>query len=143
MLQDVQVDALERAAASLEDWRPEMQGMVDDIRLEVRKLSKHWERMVLNRLPPLLETTPSAAKRPSATSEANRPNGHRDDKFHQEDGYGSVTTIVHPSSRVRYAPPPSTHTPKLPVPPLPSLNNRWKSASNGESRGSRTGRLPK
>ncbi|KAK8453717.1 hypothetical protein SEVIR_5G331450v4 [Setaria viridis] len=87
-----------------------MQGMVDDIRLEVRKLSKHWERVVLNRPPPLLETTPSAAERPSATSEANRPNGHRDDKFHREDGYGSVTTIVQPPSRVRYAPPhPHTH----------------------------------
>ncbi|CAN6162400.1 unnamed protein product [Urochloa humidicola] len=39
--QDKWISALEREAGSLEDWRPDIEGTVDDMRLEVRKLNKH------------------------------------------------------------------------------------------------------
>lgn len=41
--QEARVATVERVAASLEEWRPEIDGVVDDIRLEVGKLTKHWE----------------------------------------------------------------------------------------------------
>ncbi|CAO2144873.1 unnamed protein product [Urochloa humidicola] len=40
---DARVTSLERAAASLEEWRPDIEGTMDDIRLEVNKISKNWE----------------------------------------------------------------------------------------------------
>lgn len=41
------LSALELAASSL----PTIEGTVDDIKLEVNKLSKHWDRAVLERAP--------------------------------------------------------------------------------------------
>jgi hypothetical protein len=134
------VDALERVTATLVDWKPEMEGTVDDIWIEVGKLSKHWEHVVRERSPPLLPIVPSSStppawapqapmyglphpaedpkssstpERPSATGNVDRPNGHRFDNHHREGGYGSVTTIVHP---------PVTGACKLPTPPpLPNF----------------------
>ena len=40
------VAAIESIVASLEDWRPGVDGIIDDMRLEVWRLSKHWNRMV-------------------------------------------------------------------------------------------------
>jgi hypothetical protein len=129
--QDARVEALERVTAALEDWRPAMEGTVDDIRVEVGKISKHWERAVRERSPPILPTMPSSSTppsstlpasayvlpqpsgdlqrhslealrissesgRPSAADKTDRPHGHRFDNYHRADGYGSVTTLVHP-----------------------------------------------
>ena len=41
--QDARVSALEKAAASFDEWRPSIEGTVDDIRLEVKKISLGWE----------------------------------------------------------------------------------------------------
>jgi hypothetical protein len=54
IVQDARMNKLERVAADLEDWKPGVEGAVDDIRMEVGKLSKHWERVVRARSPPLL-----------------------------------------------------------------------------------------
>lgn len=46
--QDARCAVLERAAATVEDWRPDIEGVVDTVRLEVGKLSKYWERSVMD-----------------------------------------------------------------------------------------------
>ncbi|KAF8783950.1 hypothetical protein HU200_000125 [Digitaria exilis] len=98
--QDARLSTLERAAASFDVWRPDIEGVVDTVRLEVGKLSKHWERSVMDREAPILETVIPAAGRPSAAGEADRPHGHRVDSVHREGVYGSVTTVEHPSEVV-------------------------------------------
>jgi hypothetical protein len=46
--QDRRVGALEQATGVLEDWRINMEGVMDDLRLEVGKISKNWERVVVD-----------------------------------------------------------------------------------------------
>jgi uncharacterized protein YukE len=41
---DTRMRVLERAASAFDDWSASMEGTVDDIKLEVGKLSRHWER---------------------------------------------------------------------------------------------------
>jgi hypothetical protein len=134
--QDARMEKLECVTAALDEWRPEVEGTMDDIRIEVGKLSKHWERAMRARSPPLLPTAPppptlppstprqllltssaqvlpqptgdpkqhhledllleSASGRPPASDQDDRPHGHCFDNFNREDGYGSVTTLVHP-----------------------------------------------
>lgn len=92
---DARVASLESAAASFDAWRPSIEGSVDSIRLEMRKLSKHWERSVLDRATPILETAPSVARRSSAAGGTELPQGHRVDPEFREGGFGSVTAVVH------------------------------------------------
>lgn len=94
--QDACLSVLESAAASFDDWRPGIEGTVDSVRLEVGKLSKHWERSVMHRGAPILGTSFTAAGRPSATGEADKPRGHRVDSASRAGDFGSVTTVVHP-----------------------------------------------
>lgn len=93
--QDAQVIALERAAASFDVWKPSVDGSVAAVRLEVGKPSKHWERSVLERPPPIFEKSPSAAGRPSAAGGAESPDGHRVVHTVRESGFGSVRVVVH------------------------------------------------
>jgi hypothetical protein len=137
--QDAGMEKLERVTAALDEWKPEVEGTMHDIRIEVGKLSKHRERAVRARSPPLLPTAPppnsaavntataaahlvgasaasadrdpkqhhledllgSASGRPPASDQADRPHGHYFDNFNREDGYGLVTTLVHPRVKVR------------------------------------------
>ncbi|XP_039812576.1 uncharacterized protein LOC120675421 [Panicum virgatum] len=97
--QDVRASQIERAADALEQWQPEIEGSVDDLRLEVKKLNKYYERATIDHPveAPLLPTTPLLpARRTSASASTHWPNGHRVDTNAREDGFGSVTTIVHP-----------------------------------------------
>jgi hypothetical protein len=50
------VDVLERATTSYDAWMPGMEGNIDDIRLEVGKLSKHWEHTMRVHSQPLIYT---------------------------------------------------------------------------------------
>lgn len=93
---DVRVGALERVAESFDSWRPEIEGTIDDIRLEVGKLNLHWERAVSDRPPPLLSMVPTVAEQSSAFDDNTKPSGHRVDNHHWVDGFKSVTTLVHP-----------------------------------------------
>ncbi|WVZ88489.1 hypothetical protein U9M48_035006 [Paspalum notatum var. saurae] len=138
------VGALEHAAAVFDEWRPGMEGMVDDIKLEVNKLSKHWERAVLDK--PLdskgvLAPSPTAAERPPAGSTAERPYGHRVESAHRDDGYGGVYTMDHHPVKGAYTALPS-HPPS-PHKPLKVGHNSWSSHGAGGSGGGHTGRLPK
>jgi hypothetical protein len=105
------VSKLEKVAASYEEWQPSVEGSLDDVKLEIRKLNKHLERIVLDKSPSssdgIFKLPESASARPSAGVNADGTNGHRDDLFHWADGFGSVTTLLHPP--VKGTLPDSTH----------------------------------
>jgi len=89
---------------------------------------------------PRLSTTPLlAAGRPPASAPANSPNGHRVDSSTREDGYGSVTTIIHHPAKGTFERLPSRSrvlpidTPPRETPPLPGSRGAPGS----------TGRIPK
>ncbi|CAN6291984.1 unnamed protein product [Urochloa humidicola] len=54
---EARVEALERAVVNVDIWRPSIEDSLGHIRLEVNKLSKNWERALLDpRVPPVLPT---------------------------------------------------------------------------------------
>jgi hypothetical protein len=72
---------------------------VDDLRLEVRKIAKHWERAVVDKSTAMIRVlalAPQAAEHPSAGSTTTSPHGHHVGVHHREDGFGSITTLIHP-----------------------------------------------
>lgn len=74
-------------------------GVVDDLRLEVGKIAKHCERPLLdqpNLMTGVLAPSPSVGARPAAGSPAASPHGHCIESIHREDGFGSVTALIHP-----------------------------------------------
>jgi hypothetical protein len=73
----------------------------------------------------------SASERPSASGQADRPNGHNVDNFHREDGFGLVTTVVHP---------PVKGACRLPTPPIPPQSGRFNTL--GSSSGGRSQNVP-
>ncbi|CAN6166876.1 unnamed protein product [Urochloa humidicola] len=142
--QESRVSALERAASSFDDWRPDIEGTMDDIRLEVNKISKNWERALLHPrhpdapvLPtpvlPTQEASPQVIERPSAQNEASRPYGHHANNFTREDGFGSVSTWIHsPAKGMTIPQPPKSHGFDC------SFSQHLRSGSSGE-----LGKLPK
>lgn len=101
---------IEKTAASLDAWCLDIEGTVEDIRLEVGKLSKHWERTLRDGKsvePPLIASPlPSAAGRA-----AELPNRHRVDLLNREGDHGVVTTVVHPPGKGTFSePPPPFHS---------------------------------
>ncbi|KAJ1276888.1 hypothetical protein BS78_05G251000 [Paspalum vaginatum] len=42
------VSVMVAAASNIESWRHEMEASVEDMHLEVKKLSKHWDRAVMD-----------------------------------------------------------------------------------------------
>jgi hypothetical protein len=89
---------LEWVVDTLEGERQDMEGSVDNIRLAVKKLNKHYEHISFELPPeaPLLPTTPLlAAGHPSTGLPADRPHGHRSDNHIREGEFGSVTTLIH------------------------------------------------
>ena len=112
--------ALEKVTASLDEWRPSIEGLVDDMKLdisksklEVSKISRNWERAILEQpasTPGVFAVAPSAVERPFVNAPANLPNGHCVDNHHRESGFGVVSTLIH--SPVKGMPP-------FPNPPSP------------------------
>jgi hypothetical protein len=100
------IGVLEKVAASFQDWQPGIEGSVDDIRLEVRKINKHMEKVAIEQAPSksggIFSFPESASVRPPAGVHADGPDVHRKDNNHREDGYGSVTALTYPRSRVRF-----------------------------------------
>lgn len=73
------ISALEKTTGLFEDWRQNLEGVVDDLRLEVGNVSKHWERALMDKLssmPGVLTPAPSAGESPPAGSTAASPCGH-------------------------------------------------------------------
>lgn len=127
------LSALELAASAL----PSIEGTVDDIKLEVNKLSKHWDRAVLERAPQLpLCPIPPAPERLPAPGFAGRPNGHHVDLRHQEDGHGVVTAMVRPPVKGTSF---DSSAPRA-APPFDPVGSRWHSDSH---RPNHANRIPK
>ncbi|CAL4889713.1 unnamed protein product [Urochloa decumbens] len=96
---DERLSKIETVASTLEDWRPEIEATVEDIRLEVTKLTKHWDRAVLNGASGssgLMAQPESAAVRSPAGTVPDWPSGHRVEQAPREGGFGSVMTLLHP-----------------------------------------------
>jgi len=95
--QDLRVLALEKAFASFDEWRPSIEGTVDSIRLEVKKLSLGWERSSLSQPEDqsgVYAAAPSASA-PSASAPAASPViGPGVAHQYRENGMGVVTTLV-------------------------------------------------
>lgn len=69
--QEGRINALEKTAGLFEDWRQNLEGIVDDLRLEVGRVSKHWERALMDKpssMPSVLVPAPSAGECPPAGS---------------------------------------------------------------------------
>jgi hypothetical protein len=116
--QATRFDKLERVTASLDEWRPSIEGVIDDIKLEisntkleVSKISRNWERTILDQpaiTPGVFATAPGAAptavERPHHGAPATSPMGHCVEPHHRESGFGVVSTLIH--SPVKGMPPP-------------------------------------
>lgn len=141
---DPSVDALEQAAMSFDSWKPQIEASINDIRVEVGQLSKHWERSVFEHGPKetaLLEKPGSASARPSARDHADGPGGHREDSTHRDTGFGSVLTYTHVPDKGQF------HS----QPPTPSFRKSHSLSPNfepshwgsGNSTDQFVGKLPK
>jgi hypothetical protein len=110
---------LEKIAAAYEDWRLGAEGALDDVKLEVHKLNKHVEQVVIDQAlvqsDGIFKSPESASVRPSAGVHADGPSGHREDNRHREDGYGSVMAVLHPPVKGAYT--------ALPSPQFNSIHN--------------------
>jgi hypothetical protein len=101
------IEKLESFAQALEEWRPQVEAKVDYVKLEIGKLSRHWERSVRDGASTDLGIFPnpnskSALERPSAPDpSADGPKGHSVDHHHRDMGFGSVFTHYRSQSRVR------------------------------------------
>jgi hypothetical protein len=102
--QTERVSVLERAAASLEEWRPSIEGTVDTIRLEVKKISRNWECAILDRPAypvGVLAPTPGASAHatlgmpPTAPPAPPPVIGPRVDISNRESGSGAVSAPIH------------------------------------------------
>ncbi|CAO2169428.1 unnamed protein product [Urochloa humidicola] len=141
---DVRISAVERATTAC-------QGSIDDMKLQVGKLNKHWERTVLDRNSPLLPTfnqasggsaplpTPlssTAAGRPYAAGDAVRPQGHRFNNSNREGEIGSATTILHPPVK-------GTFTDSLAFNSNPHYDSSNVSVPPDRSKGNHADKMPK
>jgi len=120
--QETRVSALEKLAPSFDEWRPSIEGTVDDIHLQVKKLSIGWERQSVENPGDtfgVFASSPSVAQHPAADPPVAPPVvGPRVELHHRENGFGVVSTLIHSSVRGEH-PPSHSH---VPVPPITTHN---------------------
>lgn len=93
----VRMSALESTRSDLESWRSAVESSIDDIKMELRKLNKLWDRSnfessaldlgLLARPESMLACLP-------AKLHTNDPIGHREEFNHWDQVFGSVTTYL-------------------------------------------------
>jgi len=86
------------ATSAFSDWKPRLQASVDDLKLEVNKLHKAWDRVAMDRSgsgPGILEHPLSASMRPPAGFSTDGPDGHHVETNHQDLEFGKVFTHSH------------------------------------------------
>jgi hypothetical protein len=93
---DEHVSVLESVVADLDVWRPGVDGFIDDNRLKMLRLTKQWDRVMLETpAPPVIPVLPeSVAERSPVGQTIDWPKGHNIESTTRERNYGSVTTIV-------------------------------------------------
>ena len=134
--QEARVVVLEKVVGEMQDWRPEVDGSMDDIKLELKKLNKHFDRSALENPATahgIVVSSPSAAGVPPAGVPSDWSRGHRHDNTHREDGYGSVTTVLHPPVKGTL----NSHPPP-PPPPRPRFHGSAYESSLSRSHGQET-----
>jgi hypothetical protein len=96
---DKRVGRLESTVAAFDEWKPQIEAFMEDIKIEVGKLSRHWDRSVHDPTfvnPGLIPNPKSATERlPASDAFANGPNGHCYDTVHREDGFRLVFVQTH------------------------------------------------
>lgn len=118
VVQEGHINALEKTTGLLEDWRQNLEGIIDDLRLEVGRVSKHWERVLMDKpssMPGILALAPSAGERPPAGSTAASPCGHCFESGNREMKFGSVTTLLSPPDKGTFT---SMNPPSFASPPV-------------------------
>jgi uncharacterized coiled-coil protein SlyX len=102
--QDQRLQAIEKTATDIAEWRQEHEGVVDDLRLRIGRLDKFWNRSIIEHTdaftePGIFSEPPVKAEQhatpTSAGYTAARPNGHREELHHRENEYGEVTAYIH------------------------------------------------
>ncbi|CAD6270442.1 unnamed protein product [Miscanthus lutarioriparius] len=95
---NARVAALDKATADLASWHPDMEGVVDDVRLQVQKLDSKYDRAVFDSLPQcagLLQSPAAAATVAKSIAVSELPSGHRVASTPRDVGSGVVTTWTH------------------------------------------------
>ncbi|CAO2192037.1 unnamed protein product [Urochloa humidicola] len=135
------VDRLEKAAASFDEWQPQIEAQLEDVRFEVGKLGRQWEHSVRDSgttsagiLPNPF--TKSAPGRSSASDpRADGPDGHRVDNTTRETGFGSVFIQTHLPVKGAYhhSTPPSPRHPRSNSAPVDFRFNKNFAGSSDSS----------
>jgi len=63
-----------------DEWRPRIEATVDDVKLELGKVTHFWDRSLRERVvqePPIFPSPQSATERSPAPTDADGPAGHR------------------------------------------------------------------
>lgn len=113
------VAALEAAGTDLGTWRPKVEAVVNDLKLVVNKMAKHWTVWCMvhdtsSHRPGLMASPTLAVTLSSAWTPTNSS---------REVGFGSVATVTH-------IPVKGTSSPSLPYPPrAPKLSSRLPASS--------------
>lgn len=133
------LDKLESAVQVLDEMRLRLEASVNDVKIELKKLTRHWERSVRDLStsdPGIIPTPKTVTERPPALEQiAVGPSGHRVDNLHRDDGFRSVFTQTSvpvkgaSSLSVPPSPPPRRscewrHPPKPPQPHNQSYSGR-------------------
>jgi len=96
--QSARLDRLEEAAQVFDDWRPRIEATVDDVKLELGKVTRFLDRSFRERAvqePPIFPTPQSAMERLPAPTGADGPAGHCVETQHRDAGFGSVLIHTH------------------------------------------------
>lgn len=91
--------SLERAAQTVDEWKPRVDSSVEDLRVEIGALRKTVNGVILDMPSPsnssILPMPVSAAASPSAGAPVDGLDGHRQEPNHREPVFGSVFTHTH------------------------------------------------
>jgi hypothetical protein len=117
---DERVAALEKATAELTAWRPDMEGILEDVWRQVDKRDNIPHSVGLLRHPPLMVATAPSS------SELKSPKGHSVAMTTRDMAFGAVMTWTHipamgkPYTTLPLANPPGFVFPPPPPPPHPN-----------------------
>jgi hypothetical protein len=95
---DERMSKLEAAVPEFTSWRQD-KGVIDNLRLKVKKLDSHWDRAVFDTMPQhqpgILSSPSSASARAPAGHNADGPMGHGSPLITRDSSQGSAATLVH------------------------------------------------